>query len=252
MISIGLLGAGNVAHILALHQTGFRIAAVYDRHEDRRNRIAAETECLSCTTFDELLALDFSLLVEVASIEAVQQYGLRVLDQGKDLVVLSAGGLLDKAFRQTLIRQAGALGCTIRVPSGALFGLDNMKIGRISSFDRLELRTTKPSRALNLDVLERTCLFKGTAEECVRQYPRNINVAATLALASDHDVFVELWVDPEAQCNKHEIFVSGDFGEMKTSVCNIPSPDNPSTSYLAALSIMTLLGELQQPLIVGT
>ena len=31
-----------------------------------------------------------------------------------------------------------------------------------------------------------------------------------------------------------------------------PVPDNPATSYLAALSILTLLKNLDSPLVVGT
>jgi predicted dinucleotide-utilizing enzyme len=33
---------------------------------------------------------------------------------------------------------------------------------------------------------------------------------------------------------------------------NLPSPDNPATSYLAALSVLTLLKDLDDPLQVGT
>ena len=39
---------------------------------------------------------------------------------------------------------------------------------------------------------------------------------------------------------------------MYIRVSNIPSPDNPATSYLAALSILTLLRDLEDPLVVGT
>jgi predicted dinucleotide-utilizing enzyme len=32
----------------------------------------------------------------------------------------------------------------------------------------------------------------------------------------------------------------------------MPSPDNPATSYLAALSVLSLLEKIQDPIIVGT
>jgi predicted dinucleotide-utilizing enzyme len=44
----------------------------------------------------------------------------------------------------------------------------------------------------------------------------------------------------------------GAFGETTILTQNLPSPDNPSTSYLAALSIITLLKNLDRPLVVGT
>jgi predicted dinucleotide-utilizing enzyme len=63
---------------------------------------------------------------------------------------------------------------------------------------------------------------------------------------------VELWVDPSVDRNVHELFIEGSFGETYIRVTNIPSPDNPSTSYLAALSILSLLNNLSDPIIVGT
>lgn len=252
MTSIGLLGAGNIARILAQHQNGFRISGVFDRHKDRRDRIAAGTGAISHSTFEEFLAGDYNFVVEVASISAVRQHAAQILGVGKDLIILSVGGLVDKPFKEKLVWMAQDRGCKIRIPSGALFGLDNMKIGRISPLDQLTLRTTKPPHSLQLTVTERTCLFKGNMSECIRQFPKNANVAVALGLASGHEVAVELWVDPAVEHNTHEIFASGEFGEMKTLIRNVPSPDNPATSYLAALSIVTLLNELQQPLIVGT
>jgi predicted dinucleotide-utilizing enzyme len=34
-------------------------------------------------------------------------------------------------------------------------------------------------------------------------------------------------------------------------VSNLPSPDNPATSYLAALSILSLLNQMDDPLVIG-
>jgi aspartate dehydrogenase len=63
---------------------------------------------------------------------------------------------------------------------------------------------------------------------------------------------VELWVDPSVDRNVHEVFIEGSFGETYIKVTNVPSPDNPATSYLAALSILSLLNNLSDPIIVGT
>jgi predicted dinucleotide-utilizing enzyme len=65
-------------------------------------------------------------------------------------------------------------------------------------------------------------------------------------------VAVQLWADPAVTRNIHEIHVAGAFGETTILTQNLPSPDNPSTSYLAALSIITLLKNLDRPLVVGT
>jgi aspartate dehydrogenase len=63
---------------------------------------------------------------------------------------------------------------------------------------------------------------------------------------------VELWVDPSVDRNVHEVYIEGNFGETYIKVTNVPSPGNPATSYLAALSILSLLNNLSDPIIVGT
>jgi predicted dinucleotide-utilizing enzyme len=73
-----------------------------------------------------------------------------------------------------------------------------------------------------------------------------------MSLAAGRDVDVELWVDPAVDRNVHEVIMEGDFGETFIRVTNVPSPDNPATSYLAALSILSLLKDLEDPIVVGT
>ncbi|HJK07811.1 MAG TPA: DUF108 domain-containing protein, partial [Methanocorpusculum sp.] len=139
----------------------------------------------------------------------------------------------------------------IHIPSGAVMGLDNIRIGQISRVDKFVLRTTKNPKSLSREATERTQLFSGKAHDCVRQYPKNTNVAESLSIACGRDVDVELWMDPEEDRNMHEIFFEGEFGEAYIRIRNLPSPDNPATSYLAALSILTLLKNLDNPLVIG-
>jgi aspartate dehydrogenase len=73
-----------------------------------------------------------------------------------------------------------------------------------------------------------------------------------LSLAAGRDADVEIWVDPATERNIHEVYAQGPFGEIIIKVSNVPSPDNPATSYLAALSILTLLKNLDSPLVIGT
>ena len=121
-------------------------------------------------------------------------------------------------------RMAGSLARKIRIPSGALFGLDNLKIGRVSRFDILTLRTTKSPASLEEAAKQKTLLFKGSARQGIRLYPRNVNVAVALSLAAERPVDMELWADPDVTRNTHEVIVSGDFGEAAITVQNVPSP----------------------------
>jgi predicted dinucleotide-utilizing enzyme len=131
-------------------------------------------------------------------------------------------------------------------------GLDNIKAGQISGIDRLLLRTTKSPGSLGLEANERRLVFSGKSNECIKEFPKNVNVSVALGLAAGTDADVELWVDPGVDRNIHEIFVEGEFGDAYIKVRNVPSPDNAATSYLAALSILTLLRNLENPLVIGT
>jgi aspartate dehydrogenase len=252
MIKIGLLGCGNVGHILATHADTIRVVAVYDIIPERAEELASLCHARPYTDFDAFMKDDFSIVVEAASVDAVRCYGEAILASGRDIVVLSGGALADEEFRDRLVEAARRAGRKIRVPSGAIIGLDNLKVGQVSPPHRLLLRTTKPPSSLGIQAGEKTEIFKGLAHDCIKQYPKNINVAVALGLAAGQDAEVELWVDPAVKRNVHEIFVEGDFGDIYIRVSNVPSPENPATSYMAALSILTLLRNLENPLVVGT
>jgi aspartate dehydrogenase len=254
MPRIGLLGCGNIAGIIAARGGDHvDITACHDIDEARLRGFGERTGAQACDDIETLLAGDFPVLVEAASVQAVRDHLPRALDSGKDVVVLSVGALLDRAFHDEVCTRARGAGRKVYVPSGAVFGLDNLKVARVSPLERLVLRTTKPPRALGLPAdAPRRCLFRGPAAEAVRQFPKNINVSAALGLAAGVEPEVELWADPAASSNRHEIEASGAFGSVAIRTDNLPSPDNPATSYLAALSVLTLLKDLDEPLQVGT
>ncbi len=251
MVRIGLLGCGNVGKIIATHQEGFQVVAVFDQLPEHAVSLAELTGSKPYSDFDEFIAADFDICVEAASIVAVRAYALKIIEQGKDVLILSVGALADNAFREDLISVAREKQRRIHIPSGAIMGLDNLKVGQISRIESILLRTTKSPKSLKMDVSTRTLAFKGKAKDCVKQFPKNINVSVAIALASAHEVQVELWADPSVDKNIHEIFVNGEFGEIYTKITNLPSPDNPATSYLAALSVLSLLKNLDNPLVIG-
>jgi aspartate dehydrogenase len=252
MIRIGLLGCGNIGHIIARHADGFEISAVFDKVQSRAQEIADISHGQAYEDFDSFLADDADIIVEAASVSAVKGYAKKILSHKKDLVIMSVGALTDKVFREELRELARRSGRKIYIPSGAIFGLDNLKIGRISPVNRLLLRTTKNPESLGITTESRRLLFSGKSHECIRVYPKNVNVSVAMSLAADKDADVELWADPEVDRNIHELFIGGDFGEAYIRITNVPSPENPATSYLAALSILSLLKNLDNPIIVGT
>ena len=251
-VRVGLLGCGNIGRIVVRKGLGVHIAAVFDKDPARARQMAHESGANAHREFRNFIEDEFDILLEAASVQAVKDYAQSALLKGKDLIILSVGALADLPFRRNLHRLAIANGKHIRIPSGALFGLDNLKIGQLSQLDRITLRTTKNPLSFASDIREKTLLFQGNAKDCIERYPRNVNVAVALSLASGQEVVVELWADPDCRQNTHEVIVMGEFGEASILVKNVPSPDNPATSYLAALSVLTLLKNLSSPFIIGT
>jgi aspartate dehydrogenase len=252
MMSIGLLGCGNIGHIIAQHGGSFEISAVYDQVFERAKEIARISGACAYEDFESFINADIDIVVEAASVSAVKFYAKSVLSHKKDMVIMSVGALSDPVFRKELRELAFKSGQKIRIPSGAIFGLDNLKIGKISEIKRLLLRTTKSPASLGISADTRRLIFSGKANECIKAFPKNVNVSVAMSLAAGRDTDVELWVDPSVDRNVHEVFIEGDFGETYIRVTNFPSPDNPATSYLAALSILSLLENLSEPIIVGT
>lgn len=252
MIRIGLLGCGNIGHIIAQHGGDFTITAVYDIVMDRAKEIAGISGACPYADFESFVSADMDIVIEAASVSAVKSYAGLVLSHNKDLVIMSVGALSDPAFRDEIRELATRSGRKIHIPSGAIFGLDNLKIGRISEISRLLLRTTKSPASLGIIADNRRLIFSGKANECIKAFPKNVNVSVAMSLAAGHDTDVELWVDPSVNRNVHEMFIEGSFGETYIRVTNIPSPGHSATSYLAALSILSLLNNLNDPIIVGT
>ena len=123
----------------------------------------------------------------------------------------------------------------------------------IAGLDEVILTTRKPPAALGLDVSEETLLFEGPACDVIEKYPKNVNVAMALSLAGlgPHNTHVRLIADPAVTRNTHHVVARGPAGEVEFSSRNMPFPENPRTSYLAALSAIATLKRLASALQVG-
>ncbi len=133
----------------------------------------------------------------------------------------------------------------VHVPSGAIGGLDALSSATLAGIDEVTLTSRKNPKALGKDNKEEKVVYEGYAEEAVKLFPREMNVAATLALTvKPAKVKVQVISDPSVNRNTHEILVKWRFGEMFLRFANDPHPDNPHTSALAAWSAIKLLQTL--------
>jgi aspartate dehydrogenase len=203
------------------------------------------------------------LAVEAASQAALCDFVPNALARGRDMLIMSVGGLLG---HDDWFREAEEKGCHIYVPSGAIAGLDGIKSASIGRLESAVLTSRKPLEALRgtqfvldrgmlLDSFkEETVIFEGSAEEAARAFPTTSNVAASLRLAIDRalPVRVRVVAVPGGRKNVHEIDVQGEFGRLSVSVENVPSKANPRTSQLAAFSALATLANLTRSVRVGT
>jgi aspartate dehydrogenase len=267
MLKIGILGAGAIGRTIAAaidrKEVPVELVALSD--EDRKAAEALSSELSNCppvVSMDALIERS-NLVVEAASQAVLLDFVPRALERGRDVLIMSVGGLLG---REEWSRRASRNGCRIYVPSGAIAGLDGIKSASIGRIESVSLTSRKPvaalrgskyvaERNLRLDSLEEhTVIFEGCAEEAARAFPATSNVAASLRLAVDPAVPVRVRIIavPDGTENVHEIRVEGEFGRLSVKVENVPSMSNPRTSQLAAFSAIATLKNLTRSLRVGT
>lgn len=206
------------------------------------------------------------IVVEAASQDAVKDVALSVLQNKKDLMIMSVGALLDESIYDILSDACRDFKKTIYLPSGAIAGLDGIK-SVTDELESLSITTTKHPRSLkgakffetyeiDLDEIDSaTTVFEGTAKEAVSLFPANINVAALLSLIGlgSEKTGVKIIADPNTDKNTHHIEATGKFGKMTFTIENIPDPNNPKTSRLAILSaIQTLKKYCSDDIQIGT
>jgi aspartate dehydrogenase len=194
------------------------------------------------------------IVVEAASQDAVRDAGLSILQNKKDLMIMSVGALLDESIYDILSDACDHFKKTIYLPSGAIAGLDGLKSVK-DELESLSITTTKHPRSLkgakffetsdiNLDEINSsTILFEGNAKEAVSLFPANINVAALLSLTGigSEKTGVKIIADPNTDKNTHHIEAEGKFGKMTFTIANYPDENNPKTSRLAILSAIETL-----------
>ena len=267
VLKVCIAGVGAIGQMMATALDRGQVRAVLvgltDVDRARAEKVAGElTHATPVLSLDELVRRS-DLIVEAARQEALAEIVPKVLEAGKDLMVMSVGGLLG---REEWFRLAEERGCRIHVPSGAIAGLDGLKAACRGRVDLVTLTSRKPVAALRgtkyvvehavyLDAFKtETVIFEGPPEEACRAFPTTSNVAASLRLAvgASVNVRVRVAVVPGGSQNVHEITAQGEFGCLRMVVENVPSESNPRTSALAALSALATLDGLTRSLRVGT
>jgi aspartate dehydrogenase len=239
--TVGLIGCGAIGTVLAeaierkLVICDELIVFDVDLSKAEQLKKVLKFPVTIVQSFEELLKRKPTVVVEAASQQAAKEYVAKIVAANIELIVMSTGALLD--LDVDLSR--------VHVPSGAIGGLDAIASAAMAGIDQVSLVSRKNPKAFGKSNTQEETVYEGMAEEAARKFPREMNVAATLALTvKPAKVKVQVISDPAVTRNTHEIQLKWRFGDMFLRFSNEPHPDNPHTSALAAWSAIRLLQTL--------
>ncbi len=240
-MKIGIIGCGAIGTLIAESVENGIVKCdgliLYDSDMSRSANLKKllRIPIVVVESVEEMIKLRPAVIVEAASQTAVKQYASKVLDADIDLIVMSVGALLDLNIQSS----------RLHVPSGAIGGLDAIDAASLAGVTEVTLTTRKNPKVLDMNNRVEKTVYEGDAEEAVKRFPREMNVAARLALAvKPVEVKVQVVSDPKVNRNVHEVKVKWKHGDMWLRFSNEPHPDNPKTSALAAWSAINLLKKI--------
>lgn len=255
---VGIIGFGSIAQDLVAILRAQAPNAVLQvlvgaGREDAARAALTEAglpeDALITSDLAAFLATRPGVVAECAGHGAVVEYGTAILQAGADLIIASVGALSDATLVERLKTSADANSGQVVVPSGAIGGIDILAAARLAGLTSVDYTGRKPPMAwsgtpadaeIDLNALESpTVIFEGSARQAAQAFPKNANVAATLALAGVgmDRTSVTLVADPTTTENVHEFSISSSAVEATMRLVGTPSPRNPKTSQTTALSI---------------
>jgi len=284
-MGLGAIGSTVAKNILGGKLPNVQVAAVLTQtKKDPANELGNDAEgrvgffSEEENSVDGFFAADWDLCVEAAGQPAVRKHALRVLESpgaNRRLLLTSIGALTDDALYAKLQEAAAVQGagprlllCSGSMPaldwlSAACFSVDEAEAAVVTcSVTQMKppksWKGTPAEKTHDLDAItEYTTLYEGTAREAATLFPKNSNVACTLALTTIglDRTMVKLVTDPNAPPGKNMgamvNFSSPSVGEISLEVKARMSPENPKTSAVVPLSVLKTLKNLSQPVAVG-
>lgn len=253
---VAIIGFGSIARdlidILASTADGppdrLSVLVRKARVDETKESVGSNVQLVT-SELDEILAAKPDVVVECAGHSAVSEFGEAVLRNGTDLIIASAGAMADAKLYRSLGSAALETGAQCVLPAGAIGGIDALGAARLSGLKTVTYVGRKPPEAwsgtsaekvTDLANLEQECVFfEGSARDAAQAYPKNANVAATLALAGlgMDDTKVQLIADPATSENVHEFSVTSEALDFSVRLVGKPSPRNPKTSRSTVYSI---------------
>jgi aspartate dehydrogenase len=257
LIGFGAIAGDVAAALLAEPEPGYELRVLLK--PGSASRALVPEGCALLSAAGEVAGFAPDLVVEAAGHAAVRGAVAECLALGLPVLISSIGALHDAALFDDLVTTARRHGGRLLLPSGALGGLDYVRAVSRASQLALRYESRKPPAAWraqlaalghDADTLSApVTLFSGTAREAAAAYPQNLNVAAALALAGPgfEATGVEVVCDPAATGNMHVVNATSEFGTMRLTIANTPSPTNPKSSWIVGRSLLAAIDQHFSP-----
>lgn len=257
---VGIIGNGAIAHHVRKHiaSSDHTLGAVLLRAERKGEHPAGPYVYAVADLPDNL-----DLMIDCAGHSALAAYGAEILQRGTNLITVSIGALAVQKLYDKLQDAALQGNAKLYLASGAIGALDCLQAARTGRLESVTYVGRKPpagwagspaEKVLDLAALTEGSAvhFEGSARDAAIEYPKNANVAAAVALAGVgfEATQVKLIADAGVSENIHEIQATGDFGSFQFQIRGKSLPDNPRSSALAAMSVVSKLEQLSKPIIL--
>lgn len=211
---IGLIGHGRIGSSLRERIEAAESMQVAFVRTRPGTDVPDEVPVLS--SLEDADEVDADLVVEAATQDVVEAVGPTILSS-TSLLVLSTTALADPELFSDLRHVAATSGTQLLVPHGAILGTDGIRDAR-DVVTEVHITTQKNPANLDFsftdlydpaDITERTVLYQGPTRDLCRQFPRNVNSHATVALAGIgfDETRSTLIADPDLETADHRITV---------------------------------------------
>lgn len=266
---IAVVGLGAIGRVVMdrLHDADLLqdvpdcMALVRTKHMDSLGAVYGDRIRL-VSRVDDIIAFAPDIVIEAAGQGAVREFAHPLLAAGLDLMIVSTGALVDDALRDRLVAAGQASGARLLIPAGAIAGLDGLGALKRSGGLQVRYTSTKPPGAwrgtpaetmIDLGaVMSPVVFFSGPAAEAARLFPKNANLAATIALAGAglQDTMIDLVADPGASGNCGRIEATAAAGRLLVELSGPSMPGNPKTSLITAYSLLDALSAQGRTLVI--
>jgi len=273
-VKVGVIGCGAIGgKIIEELCTGkiknMRLSIIYDIDEIKKKNFSQMYNIPAANSIREVVN-NADLVVEAANKTVVKEIISLCSRKRKDVLIMSVGGIVENLDILEKVKNANI---NVYLPSGAIGCIDAIKSASVGKIKKIELLTIKPPKAFIgnkylrakkifvENINKRKRLFCGNVSTAVKFFPENINISATILLASSllsnsqlakSKIKVEILCDPKVNKNIHKITIVGDAGKITTIAENTISKHNPKSSLLAIYSALATIKQIGNNIKIGT